>query len=348
MAKLYYRYGYGKSADICQTAYNFNETGKDIVVMNADKNKKIISKVKSDGKYLLTRDINYLINKESIFQNIYNMKRDNLYCVLVDNSEYLTKKQAEDLYYVSKVLDITVICYGKRLMNNGKRSPGAIRLMELADIIEPVDKDDTLTTEAKLQFYYGAMNCSKTAKLLYMAERLKEQGLRVCIIKPKLDRDEEYVLSRIGLKKKADIILDIDTPVYSEAEYMVRNRINYILVDEAQFLTEKQIDELKKITIRYNIPVRCYGIKVDFLTHSFTGSGRLLEVADEIRKLKTVCVCGKGADFNARVDSKGNYQTKGSQLCIDSGNYISLCADCNLKYVLKIDKNNPEKLMKRR
>ena len=126
------------------------------------------------------------------------------------------------------------------------------------------------------------MNCSKTAQLLTKNQSLLDDGFRTCIIKPKLDRDEWYISSRIGLRKKADIVLDSLDSIYGQGEYLYGDRINQILVDEAQFLTTNQINQLRRIVNDYNIPVACYGLKSDFLSNLFPGSQRLLEISDNI------------------------------------------------------------------
>ena len=169
-------------------------------------------------------------------------------------------------------------------------------------------------------------------------QALLDDGFKTCIIKPKLDRDELYIASRIGLRKKADIVLDANDSIYGQAEYLIRDRINQILVDEAQFLTVSQINQLRRIVNDYDLPITCYGLKGDFLSNLFPGSQRLLEVSDNINRMKTVCSCGRGADFNVRKDKHGNYVTEGAQVCIDEGdNYDSECAYCFMEHVMGID-----------
>lgn len=337
MSKLYYRYGRGKTSDLCQTAYNFNEQGMKVITMNALDNKKIVSKVTNNGRNLLTRDINYKITDNSIFKDLYEI--DNISCILVDNAHLLNKKQVLDLFYIANLLNITVIAYGDRT-TNGKATEGSMRLMELSNVIEQVDGNDFIPN-SKFQFYYGAMNCSKTAKLLYKSYALEAEGLKTCLIKPKIDRDVKYIESRIGLKEKADIILDANDSIYGEGIYMAKNHVNYILVDEAQFLSIKQINELYRINKELDIPVRCYGLKIDFMSNHFPGSGRLLELSDELVKMKTVCPCGEGADFNARKNKEGLYVNSGNQVSIDNGEndtYTSLCPKCYIASVWQTDK----------
>ena len=272
---------------------------------------------------------------------------DNIKCVLVDNCEYLTSNQAEELFYVSKLLNIPVIAYGNRLLYGIYSSLGASRLMALADNIEKIDMV-LPSKRAMLDFNYGAMNCSKTAQMLTKEQALTNYGFKTCVVKPKTDREELYVSSRIGLKKKADIVLDSSDSIYCQADYLTNNNFNYILVDEAQFLTEKQINQLRRLVDDYNIPVACYGLKSDFLSNLFPGSKRLLEVSDNIYKFKTVCSCGRGAEFNVRKDSRGKYVTSGEQVCIDNGgNYDSECPYCFMKHVLGIELSNKSYVKKR-
>ena len=349
MAKLYFRYGIGKSAQLCQVAYNyFNERNMNVAIINAMNNEMIKSKVIVDGKSVLIREPNLFIGFGSIYESLYEMyEKDNIRCILVDNSEYLNVQQAEDLWFVSKLLDIPVIAYGNRLINERDTSIGVCRLMSLADNIEKIDCGG-LSKKATLSFNYGAMNSSKTAQLLTVDQSLIDKGLKTCIIKPKLDRDEIYISSRIGLGKKADIVLDKDDHIYGQAEYLYQDRINHISVDEAQFLTTSQIDQLRRIVNDYNIPVTCYGLKSDFLSNLFPGSQRLLEISDNIYKMKTVCGCGKGANFNVRIDKYGNYVTQGEQVVIDDGgNYDSECALCFMEHVMGIDTKIKNKVKKK-
>ena len=353
MAKLYFRYGLGKSAQLCQVAYNYiNERNMPIAILNAYDNEMVRSNVLVDGKCVLQRDINITMsNSSNLYEKIYyeneSYVNSRLYCVLVDNCEYLTEKQAEELFFVSKILDIPVICYGNRLINGIDTSFGVCRLMSLADDIENINHN-ILHKKANLTFNYGAMNCSKTAQLLIENQSLINNGLKTCLIKPKLDRDELYIMSRIGLKKEANIVLDKNDVIYGQAEYLYRDRVNHILIDEVQFLTTSQINQLRRIVDDYNIPVTCYGLKTDFLSNLFSGSKRLLEISDNIFKMNTVCSCGKGASFNVRKDKYGNYVTKGEQIVIDDGgNYDSECAMCFIEHVMGIDTKVKSRIKKK-
>ena len=168
---------------------------------------------------------------------------------------------------------------------------------------------------AKLYFKYGAMGSSKTANALITKFNYEERGMKVWLIKPAIDnRDGENVIrSRIGLAETAYTVAK-DTDILYEFE----NRKDYhvIIADECQFFTETQIDQLRHIVDVYDIPVLCFGLRTDFLTHLFEGSRRLFEVADSITEIKTICSCGKKAIVNARIDSNGKVVTEGGQILI--------------------------------
>ena len=339
MAKLYFRYGLGKSAQLCQVAYNYmNEREMPVVIINAKDNGIIKSRIVVEDREVLVREPNLLIDHGSIYDLLYfKYITDNIKCVLVDNAEYLTVEQANDLFYFSKLVDIPVIVYANRLINGYETSLGVCRLMALADMIEKIDNSIS-NKKATLDFNYGAMNCSKTSQLLSKNQSLLDFGYKTCLVKPVIDRDEVYITSRIGLRKKADIVLRDEDMIYGQAEYLYRDRVNEILVDEAQFLTVSQINQLRRIVDDYGIPVVCYGLKSDFLSNLFPGSQRLLEISDNIYKMKTVCGCGRGANFNVRKDKNGNYVTQGEQVVIDDGgNYDSECALCFMDHVMGID-----------
>lgn len=351
MAKLYFRYGNGKTAHFCQVAYNYiNQREMNIAIINALDNDLIQSKIVVNGKSLLQRNPNVSLGQGSLYEKLYYeyiSSYENMNCVLVDNCEYLSVSQADDLFYFSKLMDIPVIAYGNRLMPDGTTSFGVCRLMALADSIEKIDMG-MATKLATLDYIYGAMSCSKTAQLLTKDQTLIDEGYNTCLVKPSIDRDAVYITSRIGLRKKADIVLSGSDSIYGQAEYLYRDRVNQILVDEAQFLTQSQINQFKRIVRDYNIPVVCYGLRTDFLSNLFPGSQRLLEISDNIYKMKTVCSCGRGADFNVRKDKFGNYVTQGEQVCIDDGgNYDSECALCFMEHVMRIDTSVKSRIKKK-
>ena len=190
---------------------------------------------------------------------------------------------------------------------------------------------------SKLWFRYGAMNCGKTTRLMQDAHNSEERGMKISVIKPSKDKKAGDMLeSRIGLKRKVDYLV---TPKDDMIEYLAsvyKEKMSCILVDEAQFLTKEQIDTLYVFAKQYDIPVMCYGLRVDFLGNLFPGSERLFAIADELIELQTVCSCGHQARFNARLKN-GKYVTEGDQVAIDGidATYESMCGDCFLKKVLK-------------
>ena len=181
---------------------------------------------------------------------------------------------------------------------------------------------------AKLYYKYGAMGSSKTASALITKFNYEERGMKVWLIKPSIDvRDgADIVRSRIGLQAQAEIITpDKDLWI----EYAKHTDCDVIIADECQFLTSAQIDGLRRIVDELQIPVLCYGLRTDFLTHLFEGSRRLFEVADSVTEIKTICECGKKAIVNARIDGAGKIVTEGGQILIGGNDsYIAMCHSC--------------------
>ena len=155
---------------------------------------------------------------------------------------------------------------------------------------------------AKLYFKYGAMGSSKTAQALITKYNYEENDLNVWLIKPGTDtRDGAKILrSRIGLESPADVIAP-GTDIYLLFQDTQEGKCDVIIVDECQFLTESQIDQLRALVNDYNIPVMCFGLRTDFQTRLFPGSRRLMEVADTIQGIKTICDCGRKATTNAQI-----------------------------------------------
>ena len=181
---------------------------------------------------------------------------------------------------------------------------------------------------AKLYFKYGAMGSSKSANALITKFNYEERGMRVWLIKPATDtRDGEgLIASRIGLSAKADIISHEESII---ALLDKMSGIDVIITDACQFFTPAQIDELREIVNFRDIPVLCFGLRTDFMTHLFPGSRRLLEVADSITEIKTICSCGAKAIVNARIDSEGHVITSGSQVFIGGNDsYVAMCHKC--------------------
>ena len=181
---------------------------------------------------------------------------------------------------------------------------------------------------AKLYFKYGAMGSSKSANALITKFNYEERGMRVWLIKPSADnRDgKAHIRSRIGLDEIADVI----APEQDIRELLKeKNNIDVIISDECQFFTPQQIDQLREIVNFKNIPVLCFGLRTDFLTHMFPGSARLFEVADSITEIKTICECGSKAIVNARIGDDGNIITEGDQVFLGGNeSYVAMCHKC--------------------
>lgn len=150
----------------------------------------------------------------------------------------------------------------------------------------------------KLYFKYGTMNSGKTFEILRTAHNYEKNGYKALIVKPIIDKKEnDKIISRVGLSKKVDYLLGENELLSKEVSL---KDISAILVDEAQFLSEKQVDDLWKISKFNDINVFCYGLKSDFQTKSFIGSRRLFELADKLEEVTTLCKCGNKAMFNLR------------------------------------------------
>ena len=183
---------------------------------------------------------------------------------------------------------------------------------------------------AKLYFKYGAMGSSKTAQALITKYNYEENDLSVWLIKPSADtRDGAATLrSRIGLEARVDVITPaID--VYRLFAETKKGSCDVIIVDECQFLVPEQIDQLRAIVNDFSIPVLCFGLRTDFQTKLFPGSHRLMELADCIEEIKTMCDCGAKATVNARIDSEGHIVTQGAQVVLGGNDsYIAMCHKC--------------------
>lgn len=183
---------------------------------------------------------------------------------------------------------------------------------------------------AKLYFKYGAMGSSKTAQALITKYNYEENNLKVWLIKPSADvRDGVDILkSRIGLQSAVHIIPP-DTDVYRLFADTQRGLCDVIIVDECQFLSPEQIDQLRYIVNDFNVPVMCFGLRTDFQTKLFPGSMRLMEVADTIQEIKTICDCGAKATVNARIDGQGHIVTQGEQVFLGGNDaYVAMCHRC--------------------
>ncbi len=181
---------------------------------------------------------------------------------------------------------------------------------------------------AKLYFKYGAMGSSKSAQALITKFNYEELGMSVWLIKPSVDTRDgaDIIRSRIGLQCSARVI----TPEQDVAEeYRKAGRHDVIIADEAQFFTPEQIDQLRALVDEEDLPVLCFGLRTDFLTHFFPGARRLMELADSLTEIKTVCACGRKATVNARIDGAGRIVTQGDQVFLGGNDsYVAMCHRC--------------------
>ena len=181
---------------------------------------------------------------------------------------------------------------------------------------------------AKLYFKYGAMGSSKTAQALITKFNYEELGMSVWLIKPSTDTRDgaEVIRSRIGLEGRAKVITPEQDII---EEYAKAGKHDVIIADEAQFLTPEQIDQLRSLVDDEDLPVLCFGLRTDFLTHFFPGAQRLMELADSLTEIKTVCACGRKATVNARLDANGRVVTQGDQVLLGGNDrYIAMCHKC--------------------
>ncbi len=199
---------------------------------------------------------------------------------------------------------------------------------------------------AKTHFKYAAMNSGKSIDLIRTAHNYEENGYQVMVIKPIIDiKGGENISSRIGLQRKADLLILYSDRLLDKLKGKLKN-ISCILVDESQFLSTSQVDELFIISKACNIPVICYGLRINFKMESFAGSKRLLEIADVLEELTTLCSCGNIARYVGR--KVGNiFVEEGEEIIIDGTEnieYVPLCGKCYLEKVKKMDleiiKNN--------
>ena len=192
---------------------------------------------------------------------------------------------------------------------------------------------------AKLYFRYGAMNSGKSTALLQVAHNYEENGMNILLLKPSKDKKgENSVVSRLGIEREVDYLVGPnDSIIDIVSHHLETKRINCLIVDEAQFLEPSQVDELSFFASDVDIPVICYGLRTDFKLNGFPGSIRLLEIANDIEELKTICSCGSKAIFNARyVD--GEFCLDGEQVAIDGMDnvtYKSMCPKCYYKKINK-------------
>ncbi|MBQ7041889.1 MAG: thymidine kinase [Muribaculaceae bacterium] len=190
-----------------------------------------------------------------------------------------------------------------------------------------------MNRKGKLYFRYGTMGSAKTALLLTSAYNFEERGMKYVCMKPIIDtRDKKNVIkSRIGIERECQWIYH-DTDLYQLAQELFEESmavIDWFLIDEAQFLTAEQVDQLARIVDDYGSNVVCYGLRTDFKSNMFEGSRRLFEIADTIDEIKSTCTCGRKTIINARIDANGDFVEDGAQVEIGGDDrYIAVCRKC--------------------
>lgn len=188
----------------------------------------------------------------------------------------------------------------------------------------------------KLYFYHGPMGSAKTLKLLTTAYNFEENGIPFMVLKPSLDtRDGEGVISsRVGLQRECAMVSPTDdifaaVSAYNNMMVSTLTKLEWILVDECQFLSEEQVNQLARIVDELNINVMCFGLRADFESKVFPGSKRLFEIADTIEEVKSRCSCGRKAIVNARFNEKKEIVTQGEQIVVGGNDiYKPLCRKC--------------------
>jgi thymidine kinase len=188
----------------------------------------------------------------------------------------------------------------------------------------------------KLYFRHGAMNSGKSTVLIQAAHNYEERDQKVLVAKPAIDsKGADTVVSRLGESRKVDLLLDAGDPARDLFKAAVEEHgpVHCLLVDEAQFLTPAQVDDLLRIAVLDGVPVLAYGLRTDFRTEVFPGSARLLSIAHTVEELRTICRCGSKAMFNARLID-GEFVFEGDQVAIDGVEvtYESMCAACYLEH----------------
>lgn len=190
-----------------------------------------------------------------------------------------------------------------------------------------------MNRKGKLYFRYGTMGSAKTALLLTTAYNFEERKMRYLCLKPVIDtRDKKNVIrSRIGIERECRWIYP-ESNLYEDIKQYFRETgaiVDWFLVDEAQFLTAEQVDQLSMVVDDFGSNVICYGLRTDFKTHLFEGSQRLFEIADTIDEIKSTCTCGHKTIVNARIDGNGDILTEGQQVEIGGDDrYIAVCRKC--------------------
>ena len=197
---------------------------------------------------------------------------------------------------------------------------------------------------AKLHFIYSVMNSGKSLRLLSTAHDFDEKNIPILVIKPSIDTRDgvDIIKSRAGLERKC-LSVDSNVNLYELIDKFNKIKmatfeegIKWVLVDECQFLTEEQVDQLSDIVDFLNINVICYGLRTDFKSKLFPASKRLLELADGVEEIKSSCQCGNKASINARFNSEGKIITEGNQILVGGDDlYHAMCRKCWKKIIME-------------
>ena len=184
---------------------------------------------------------------------------------------------------------------------------------------------------AKLYFYYSAMNAGKSTVLLQSSHNYHERGMKTLLLTPAINQRDGMgkIASRIGLSKDAKSFKQEDDLCLLIHRTHEQAPIACVLIDEAQFLSRPQVEQLAKVADQAGIPVLCYGIRTDFQGNLFPGSAALLGWADNLIELKTICHCGRKATMNLRTDAEGKPIKEGEQVEIGGNErYVAMCRKC--------------------
>jgi len=184
---------------------------------------------------------------------------------------------------------------------------------------------------SKVYFYYSAMNAGKSTVLLQASYNYQERGMRTVLFAPVVDQRAGIgrIASRIGLEADANPFTTTDDLFKNVAAEHTKSPLACVLVDEAQFLTRAQVEQLCRVADDLKVPVLCYGLRTDFQAQLFEGSAALLGLADDLIELKTICHCGRKATMNLRVGPDGKGLREGEQIEIGGNErYVSMCREC--------------------
>ena len=188
---------------------------------------------------------------------------------------------------------------------------------------------------SKFYFKFSPMEAGKSAMLLIEAYNFEKRNINILCMKPSTDNREsiDKISSRIGIEKECFVIYP-NYDIYAIVKKIIslnenNNKLQWILVDESQFLTSEQVEQFRAIVDDFDLNVMCYGLRTDFQTHLFEGSKRLFELADDIDELKISCSCGRKAIFNARFNENGELVVNGEQILIGGEDkYKPMCSKC--------------------